>query len=64
MITEILSHNGDILKFSGDAFIVMWKIEDGMSIREVASKAIETACIIQKRFGTYEPELGITLKGY
>lgn len=63
MVQEILSHNGDVLKFSGDAFIVMWKVEDKRVVHDIASEAIKTACIIQKHFGTYETEIGVVLKG-
>lgn len=63
MVQEILSHNGDVLKFSGDAFIVMWKRQEGMLMRDIAIEAIQTACIIQKHFGTYDTEVGVTLKG-
>ena len=63
MVQEILSHNGDVLKFSGDAFIVMWKLENGGVMRDIASEAIKTACIIQKHFGTYETDIDVTLKG-
>ncbi|XP_026826225.1 adenylate cyclase type 10-like [Ooceraea biroi] len=62
MVQEILSHNGDVLKFSGDAFIVMWKLEEGMIMRDIAMEAIQTACIIQKHFGTYDTDVGVTLK--
>lgn len=60
---EILSHNGDVLKFSGDAFIVMWKLKEGILMRDIAIEAIQTACIIQKHFGAYDTEVGVTLKG-
>ncbi|KOC61337.1 Adenylate cyclase type 10 [Habropoda laboriosa] len=62
MVQEILSHNGDVLKFSGDAFIVMWKLHEGMMMRDLAIEAMQTACIIQKHFGTYNTEVGVTLK--
>ncbi|XP_053973137.1 adenylate cyclase type 10-like [Hylaeus volcanicus] len=62
MVQEILSHNGDVLKFSGDAFIVMWKLNEGMVMRDLAIEAMQTACIIQKHFGTYDTEVGVTLK--
>ncbi|KAL7291476.1 hypothetical protein TKK_0014741 [Trichogramma kaykai] len=62
MVQEILFHGGDVLKFSGDALIVMWKLEDGQVMRDCASEAIRTACVIQKHFGTYETEIGIVLK--
>lgn len=63
MVQEILYHEGDVLKFSGDAFIVMWKLHKGMMMRDLAVTAMQTACIIQKHFGTYETEIGVTLKG-
>lgn len=63
MVQEILSQNGDVLKFSGDAFIVMWKLENDNHMRDLATTAIQTACIIQKHFGIYQTEVGITLRG-
>ena len=63
MVQEILSHDGDVMKFSGDAFIVMWKVQDSILMRDVAIEAMQTACIIQKHFGTYETDVGVTLRG-
>ncbi|XP_058797056.1 adenylate cyclase type 10-like [Phymastichus coffea] len=62
MVQEILSHGGDVLKFSGDAFIVMWKLENGRVMRDITSEAIKTACVIQKHFGTYETDVDVVLK--
>ncbi|XP_057329018.1 adenylate cyclase type 10-like isoform X2 [Microplitis mediator] len=62
IVQEILSHHGDVLKFSGDAFIVMWKLQEGMVMRDLATKAMQTACIVQKHFGTYITDIGVTLK--
>ncbi|XP_071646995.1 adenylate cyclase type 10 [Temnothorax longispinosus] len=62
MVQEILSHNGDVVKFSGDAFIVMWKLQEGMFMRDIATEAMQTACIIQKHFGTYNTDVGVTLR--
>ncbi|KAL2712439.1 adenylate cyclase type 10-like, partial [Vespula squamosa] len=62
MVQEILSQNGDVLKFSGDAFIVMWKLENNNNMRDLTTTAIQTACIIQKHFGIYQTEVGITLR--
>ncbi|XP_039306665.1 adenylate cyclase type 10 isoform X1 [Solenopsis invicta] len=62
MVQEILSHNGDVVKFSGDAFIVMWKLQEGMFMRDIAVEAMQTACIIQKHFGTYNTDVGVTLR--
>ncbi|KAG5306968.1 ADCYA cyclase, partial [Acromyrmex insinuator] len=62
MVQEILSHNGDVVKFSGDAFIVMWKLQDGMLMRDIATEAMQTACIIQKHFGIYNTDVGVLLR--
>ncbi|KAM0731371.1 Adenylate cyclase type 10 [Formica fusca] len=62
MVQEILSHNGDVVKFSGDAFIVMWKLQEGMFMRDIATEAMQTACVIQKHFGTYQTDVGVILK--
>ncbi|KAK2576827.1 hypothetical protein KPH14_005461 [Odynerus spinipes] len=62
MVQEILSHNGDVLKFSGDAFIVMWKLEENANMRDLVTVAIQTACIIQKHFGVYETDIGVVLR--
>ncbi|XP_018358134.1 PREDICTED: adenylate cyclase type 10-like [Trachymyrmex cornetzi] len=62
MVQEILSHNGDVVKFSGDAFIVMWKLQEGMLMRDIATEAMQTACIIQKHFGTYTTDVGVSLR--
>ncbi|KAG5334640.1 ADCYA cyclase, partial [Acromyrmex charruanus] len=62
MVQEILSHNGDVVKFSGDAFIVMWKLEDGMLMSDITTEAMQTACIIQKHFGIYNTDVGVSLR--
>ncbi|XP_043469303.1 adenylate cyclase type 10-like [Leptopilina heterotoma] len=62
MVQEILSRRGDVLKFSGDALIVMWKLQEGMSMQDIAVEAMQTACVIQKHFGTFETDVGVTLK--
>ena len=62
MVQEILFHKGDVVKFSGDAFIVMWKVSNERMMRDIATDAIKTACVIQKYFGTVETEVDVTLK--
>ncbi|XP_058447696.1 adenylate cyclase type 10-like [Malaya genurostris] len=62
MVQEILSHGGDILKFSGDAFLVLFKVSSSVSLPDATHRAIDTAIIIQKSFGAYETEVGVTLR--
>ncbi|XP_055642241.1 adenylate cyclase type 10-like [Toxorhynchites rutilus septentrionalis] len=62
MVQEILSHGGDILKFSGDAFLVQFKVTSSVSLSDATHRAIDTAIIIQKSFGVYKTEVGVTLR--
>lgn len=63
MVQEVISHNGDILKFSGDAFLAMYKCGVNDSIQDVVHEAVDSAIMIQKTHGTYESDVGITLRG-
>ncbi|PSN36387.1 hypothetical protein C0J52_14455 [Blattella germanica] len=62
MVQEIMRHNGDLLKFSGDAFLAMWKCVGDRSMREVMSQVLACALIIQRSYGRYETDVGVTLK--
>lgn len=62
MIQEILSHGGDILKFSGDAFLVIFKVTSIASIQDAINEAIDTAIIVQKNYGEYKTDVGVTLR--
>lgn len=63
MVQEILSRNGDIFKFSGDAFIALWKITDGLSIPDAIHHALDCALMIQKNLGVYRTDVGVTIRG-
>lgn len=63
MVQEIISHYGDVLKFSGDAFLAMWKAGVNNSLQDIIHEALDSAIIIQKSFGTYETDVGIFLRG-
>lgn len=63
MVQEILSHGGDIIKYSGDAFLAMFKVNSDMSIQEATQKAIETAIVIQKNCRNYRTDVGVVLNG-
>lgn len=62
MVQEILSQGGDVLKFSGDALMVMFKAGTNVSIEDAIHKALDTALIIQKNYGTYQTDVGVVLK--
>lgn len=63
MVQEILTHKGDILNFSGDAFLSMWKISSSLNMQDVVHTAIDCGLFIQKNYGTYLTDVGVVLKG-
>lgn len=63
MVQEILSHSGDVFKFSGDAFLAMWKSGSSGSMQDAVHEALDTALVIQKTYGTYETDVGVFLRG-
>lgn len=63
MVQEILTHNGDVLKFSGDAFLSMWKKTAKLSMQDVVHSAIDCGLIIQKNYGNFTTDVGVVLKG-
>ncbi|XP_045537580.1 adenylate cyclase type 10-like [Papilio machaon] len=62
MVQEILTHNGDILKFSGDAFLSMWKKTPSGNMQDVVHSAIDCGLLIQKNYGRYVTDVGVALK--
>lgn len=63
MVQEILSHNGDVLNFSGDAFLAMWKRSPQFTMQDVVHTAIDCGLNIQRNYGTYVTDSGVVLKG-
>lgn len=63
MVQEILSHSGDVLKFSGDAFIALWKVTDQLSMRDAVHEAIDCSLVIQKSYGSYRTDVDVVVRG-
>lgn len=62
MVQEILSQGGDVLKFSGDALMVMFKSGPNVSMKDAIHKAIDTAITIQQSCGHYKTDIGVILR--
>ncbi|KAJ8926570.1 hypothetical protein NQ314_021049, partial [Rhamnusium bicolor] len=62
MVQEILSHSGDVLEFSGDAFIALWKVTDHLSMRDAVHEAIDCSLVIQKTYGTYHTDVDVVVR--
>lgn len=61
MVQEILIHNGDVLKYAGDAFLAMFKVDKSTSYQTAVQNAIDTSIIIQKSCQNFKTEIGIIL---
>ena len=71
LVSEMLSYDGDILKFAGDAILTMWKVESTetttnaeriYAMRATVHHVIRCALDIQKKYGAYQTSAGVILK--
>ncbi|XP_076268027.1 adenylate cyclase type 10-like [Rhynchophorus ferrugineus] len=62
MVQEILSHDGDVFKFSGDAFIALWKVTENLSMKDAVHEAIDCSLVIQKTYGRYQADQDVVIR--
>ena len=62
LVSEIISYDGDILKFAGDAILSMWPVDCLPSMNRTVENVIQCALDIQRKHGTYTTSDGVTLK--
>ena len=62
LVSEIISYDGDILKFAGDAILSMWPVDSLPSMIMTVENVIHCALDIQQKHGTYTTSDGVTLK--
>jgi len=62
LVSEIISYDGDILKFAGDAILSMWPVESLFLMNIAVENVITCALDIQRKHGTYTTNDGVTLK--
>ncbi|KAJ3648251.1 hypothetical protein Zmor_020069 [Zophobas morio] len=62
MVQEVLSHDGDVLKFSGDAFLAMFKIDEDSNMRDAVHQALDCALVIQKNYGSYLTDVNVVIR--
>ena len=63
MVQEVLSYNGDILKFSGDAFLAVFKSSEDTTMRDSVHEALDCALVIQKSYGSYLTDVNVVIRG-
>ncbi|KAJ3648253.1 hypothetical protein Zmor_020070 [Zophobas morio] len=62
MVQEVLSYNGDILKFSGDAFLAVFKSSEDTTMRDSVHEALDCALVIQKSYGSYLTDVNVVIR--
>lgn len=62
LVSEIISYDGDILKFAGDAILTMWPVDSLPTMNRTIENVIQCALDIQRKHGTYTTNDGVTLK--
>ncbi|XP_068895089.1 adenylate cyclase type 10-like isoform X2 [Tenebrio molitor] len=62
MVQEVMSHSGDVLKFSGDAFLAIFKSSESETMRDAVHEALDCALIIQKNYGSYLTDVGVIIR--
>lgn len=64
MVQEILSQDGDIIKYAGDAFLAIFRAENELSLQDAIHKAINSSLIIQQNYSNYQTDFdSVTLNG-
>ena len=62
LVSEIISYDGDILKFAGDAILSMWPVDSLRAMNLAVENVIQCALEIQSKHGTYTTSDGVILK--
>ena len=57
LVYEILTHDGDIYKFAGDAILSLWTNEN-----TGPQRALKCALHLQQKYGAYETDVGVVLR--
>jgi class 3 adenylate cyclase len=57
LVSEILTHDGDIYKFAGDAILSLWTNES-----TGPQQALKCALHLQQKCGAYETDVGVVLR--
>ena len=57
LVYEILTHDGDVYKFAGDAILALWTNE-----QTGPSRALKCALHLQQKCGLYETDVGVVLR--
>ncbi|CAC5390739.1 unnamed protein product [Mytilus coruscus] len=61
IVENLLSSEGDVLKFAGDAILAVWRVNSETEMTPILEKVIACCLDIQKEYGEWQTDIGITL---
>ncbi|XP_025025662.1 adenylate cyclase type 10-like, partial [Python bivittatus] len=61
IVEEVLVFGGDVLKFAGDALLVLWKVER-CHLNDIITLALKCSFSIQQEYGVRDTEVGLELR--
>ncbi|XP_041983062.1 adenylate cyclase type 10-like isoform X2 [Aricia agestis] len=62
LIEVVYSYGGDIIKFAGDAFLALWKLDKRSFLCQTIHTAIACSLVIQHAYGSFETDAKVNLK--
>ncbi|XP_074661549.1 adenylate cyclase type 10-like [Tubulanus polymorphus] len=62
IVEKILSSDGDVLKYAGDAILAVWPVKNDKQLANTVMQVLRCAIIIQDRYGEWNTDIGVKLK--
>ncbi|XP_062574125.1 adenylate cyclase type 10-like isoform X2 [Saccostrea cucullata] len=61
IVENIISSEGDVLKFAGDAILSVWRVNDETELGSTVDQVTKCCLNIQNKCGAWETDIGVTL---
>ncbi|CAG2250808.1 unnamed protein product [Mytilus edulis] len=61
IVEKLISSEGDVLKFAGDAILAVWRVNSETEMTPILERVIACCLDIQKEYGEWQTDIGITL---
>ncbi|VDI66799.1 adenylate cyclase 10, partial [Mytilus galloprovincialis] len=61
IVENLISSEGDVLKFAGDAILAVWRVNSETEMTPILERVIACCLDIQKEYGEWQTDIGITL---
>nr|XP_022331897.1 adenylate cyclase type 10-like [Crassostrea virginica] len=61
IVENIISSEGDVLKFAGDAILAVWRVNNDTELNTTVDQVVKCCLNIQDKCGAWETDIGVTL---